>query len=106
MDQFLDSWCSYQFRYCSVNNSGYIIPTVTLSQNSYAYDGSAKTPSVNVRVKGEQLQEGIDFEIGYENNVDPGQATVIVKGINRCSGIYRVSFTINRQVQQENEKNS
>ena len=22
MDQFLDSWCSYQFRYCSVNNSG------------------------------------------------------------------------------------
>ena len=87
-------------------NFNYIIPTVTLSQNSYAYDGSAKTPSVNVRVKGEQLQEGIDFEIGYENNVDPGQATVIVKGINRCSGIYRVSFTINRQVQQENEKNS
>ena len=25
MDQFLDSWCSYQFRYCSVNNSGLII---------------------------------------------------------------------------------
>ena len=24
MDQFLDSWCSYQFRYCSVNNSGLI----------------------------------------------------------------------------------
>ena len=22
MDQFSDSWCSYQFRYCSVNNSG------------------------------------------------------------------------------------
>lgn len=24
MDQFSDSWCSYQFRYCSVNNSGRI----------------------------------------------------------------------------------
>ena len=25
MDKFLDSWHSYQFRYCSVNNSGLII---------------------------------------------------------------------------------
>ena len=25
MDQFLDSWHSYRFRYCSVNNLGFII---------------------------------------------------------------------------------
>ena len=25
MGQFLDSWYSYQFRYCSVNNSGVIL---------------------------------------------------------------------------------
>ena len=27
MDQFLDSWHSYRFRYCSVNNLGLIIST-------------------------------------------------------------------------------
>ena len=26
MDQFLDSWHSYRFRYCSVNNLGLIYP--------------------------------------------------------------------------------
>ena len=25
MGQFVDSWYSYQFRYCSVNNSGYLL---------------------------------------------------------------------------------
>ena len=30
MDQFLDSWHSYRFRYCSVNNLGYILKCFVL----------------------------------------------------------------------------
>ena len=31
MDQFLDSWHSYRFRYCSVNNLGLIIAQIIFS---------------------------------------------------------------------------
>jgi len=82
-------------------NFDYVIPTVTLSQECYWYDGEAKTPAVNVSVKGEVLQEGIDYIVSYENNVNPGYAIVKVAGINRCSGEYRVTFWIEEVVQEE-----
>ena len=45
MDQFSDSWYSYQFRYCSVNNSGEIKkldPEDTLQLVLEAKDDEAK----------------------------------------------------------------
>lgn len=85
-------------------NFNYIIPTVTLAQNSYAYDGRAKTPAVTVSVKGEQLQANVEYMISYESNVNPGQAVVIVKGMNRCSGEYKTTFVIEKPIQKESEK--
>ena len=84
-------------------NFNYIIPTVTFTQNSYTYDGKAKTPAVTVSVKGEQLQENVDYTISYESNVNPGRAVVIVKGINRCSGEYKTTFAIEKPIQKESE---
>lgn len=85
-------------------NFNYITPTVILSQKRYPYDGTAKTPAVTARVKGEQLQEGTDYLVSYENNVNPGQAVVVIQGINRCSGEYRVTFSIAKEtVQGESE---
>lgn len=86
-------------------NFNYIAPTVTLSQRSYPYDGTAKTPAVAVSVKGEQLQEGMDYRVSYENNVNPGQAVVVIQGINRCSGEYRVTFSIEKETVQSEAEN-
>lgn len=85
-------------------NFNYIAPTITLSQKNYLYDGTAKTPAVSVSVKREQLQEGTDYRVSYENNVNPGQAVVVIQGINRCSGEHRVTFYIEKEtVQSEAE---
>ena len=81
-------------------NFNYIIPNVTLSQTNYIYDGTAKRPAVNVIVKDENLQEGIDYRVSYENNTKPGQAEVVIQGIGRCSGKYRCMFFIEKPAQK------
>lgn len=81
-------------------NFNYITPNVTLEKNSYIYDGTPKIPDIEVTVKGEKLQAGIDYQVRYENNVKSGQGIVIVEGINRCSGVYKVTFAIVEQVKK------
>ena len=56
------------------------IPTVTLSQTEYTYDGQEKRPTATVIVGGRTLTEGKDYEISYNNNRNAGTATVTVKG--------------------------
>ena len=43
MGQFLDSWYSYQFRYCSVNNSGLFFLTIALLSGSLSSTAHAAT---------------------------------------------------------------
>ncbi len=85
-------------------NFNYITPDVTLDKNSFIYDGTPKTPDIEVTVKGEKLQAGIDYQIRYENNVKPGKGIVIVEGINRCSGVYKVTFDIVEQLEKITEQ--
>lgn len=82
-------------------NFTYILPNVELERKSYIYDGTAKTPAVVVSVKGEKLQQGQDYLVQYENNVQPGEAIVIIQGINRCSGEYRITFYIEKVSQKK-----
>lgn len=82
-------------------NFTYIHPKVELARESYIYDGMAKTPAVTVSVKGENLQQGQDYLVQYENNVQPGEAMVIIQGINRCSGEYRITFYIEKVSQKK-----
>ena len=85
-------------------NFNYITPNIILDKNSYVYDGTPKTPNIEVTVKNEKLQDGIDYRVRYENNVEPGQGFVIVEGINRCSGVYKVMFAIAEQEQKATEQ--
>lgn len=82
-------------------NFTYILPNVELERKSYIYDGTAKTPAVVVSVKGEKLQQGQDYQVRYANNVQPGEAIVIIQGINRCSGEYRITFYIEKISQKK-----
>lgn len=49
--------------------------TVTLSQTSYTYDGSAKQPAVSSVVLGQTTIASDSYSVSYENNVDAADAT-------------------------------
>lgn len=72
---------------------------VTLSQTSYTYTGSAITPGVSVA----GLKKDTDYSIGYSNNIAAGTASVIVTGINNCTGTVKKTFTINTRAIKASE---
>lgn len=57
---------------------------VTLSQQSFVYDGTAKNPAVIY--KGITLLENTDYTVKYSNNVDVGTVKATITGINNYSG--------------------
>ena len=64
--------------------------TVELSQNSFEYDGTAKTPTVTIK----GLTEGKDFNVNYKNNVQRGTAIVEIEGIKNYTGSMTAEFDI------------
>lgn len=58
------------------------------------WTGSAICPKPAIAFAGETLTEGEDYELAYENNVNPGVATMTVTGIGRCCGSRTVQFAI------------
>ena len=70
---------------------------VTLSANSYVYDGTAKQPSVTVKVDSNTLTKGTDYTVTYSNNTNAGTASVTVKGIGSYQGTVTKNFTINKK---------
>ncbi|MCQ2547462.1 MAG: CotH kinase family protein [Clostridia bacterium] len=65
--------------------------TVNLSKTSYTYSGVENKPSVTIG----SLVSNKDFVVAYANNVDAGQASVIVTGIGNYQGELSKTFTIN-----------
>lgn len=70
--------------------------SVSLSNNWYTYDGWEKCPDVSVSLAGENLSEGSDYTVTYENNTDPGVATVTVTGKDWYLGRKTVTFRIGK----------
>ena len=67
---------------------------VSLSRNSYTYDGKAKKPAVTVKDGNTVLKEGRDYTVTYSNNINAGTAKVIVTGKGNYKGTVTKSFTI------------
>ena len=44
-----------------------------------SYMGNEITPSISVTVNGVKLSQGTDYQLAYQNNVNAGEATVVVK---------------------------
>lgn len=61
---------------------------------TYPYTGSAITPAVTVESGSTRLQQGTDYTVSYENNVDAGSASIIVKGAGKYTGTQTVNFII------------
>ena len=72
---------------------------VSLSSNSYTYDGKAKTPTVTVKNDTATLVKDTDYTVEYSNNKNAGTATVTVKGIGNYTGTLTKNFTINKASQ-------
>lgn len=60
------------------------------------YTGSPLTPEPVVTMGGKRLTRGIDYELSYRNNVDPGTATITVSGRGLYRGSKTVTFSIVR----------
>ena len=61
------------------------------------YDGQAKCPEISVIAdSGENLVQGTDFTVSYENNVNAGTALVRVKGVGRYTGELTETFEIDK----------
>ena len=58
-----------------------IAATVQLSQTSFVYDGTAKTPAATVTGDGRTLTEGVEYTLKYLNNTAPGTATVQLQDV-------------------------
>lgn len=57
------------------------------------------TVNMTIKEKGNQiktvtLQEGVDYTVSYQNNVNVGTATIMFKGINGYSGLQKKTYRI------------
>ena len=68
--------------------------SVTLSTSTYAYDGKAKTPSVNVKVNGKTLKKDTDYTVSYSNNTKVGTAKVTITGKGNDTGSVSKTYSI------------
>lgn len=74
--------------------------SAVLSQASYIYDGTAKTPSVTVKDQKVTLTENTDYQVSYGNNIAVGKATVYITGIGKYRGTIRLPFLIKKSETQ------
>ncbi len=63
-----------------------------LSASAYGYDGLAKTPAVTIT----GLTSGTDYTISYSANINPGTATVTIKGKGNYTGTIIKTFKIHK----------
>ena len=75
---------------------------LSLSSNSYTYDGKAKTPTVTIKNDTATLIKDTDYTVEYSNNINAGTATVMVTGIGNYTGILTKTFIINKAQQTVN----
>ncbi|WP_024857658.1 dockerin type I repeat-containing protein [Ruminococcus albus] len=70
---------------------------VTLSASSYVYDGTAKQPSVTVKVGSKTLTKDTDYTAVYSDNTAAGTAYVTIRGMGAYTGSVTKNFTISKK---------
>lgn len=76
---------------------------LTLSSNTYTYDGKAKKPKVQVETSDHKiLKKNKDYKVRYAHNKKAGTAKVVVTGIHDYTGTLVGSFKIEKNSADEN----
>lgn len=78
----------------SVTRSNVLRCKATLSYDTCTYDGRAKRPKVVLKNGDTVLTRGTDYTLSYKNNVNPGKATITIKGIGAYKGTLTRTFSI------------
>ena len=68
--------------------------TITINEDNIVYSGTAKTPSITVKLGEKELELNTEYTVTYTNNTSSGTATITVSGINNYSGTATKDFTI------------
>lgn len=85
---------------------------VIVDGTSFPYTGQPIEPAITVTVDGKELTSGQDYSVTYENNIEPGTASVTVKGIATASetlgytGEVTIEFTITEAQEEETPEES
>ena len=74
---------------------------VTLSQKEYIYSGKENQPAVTVTVANTELKQDRDYTVKYKNNVEVGNATVVIEGIGNYCGKVESVYTIKEKISIE-----
>ncbi len=83
-----NNWINNQISQYSIDNAAIgIIP-------QQQFTGSEITPEVEISYNNSPLEEGSDYELTYNNNVEVGLATVTVTGCGRYTGSVDTTFVI------------
>lgn len=76
------------------------LSSATVKVSNQTYNGNEKEPNVTVRLNGDLLEEGDDYEVEYRNNTKPGKATVVISGTGYYSGTAKGTFIIKPKKQK------
>ena len=78
---------------------------VTIDGTEFVATGEAIEPAITVTVQGKLLTAGEDYTLVYENNVEPGTASVTVTGVadKGYTGSVTIQFTIQAAPQTPTE---
>ncbi len=68
--------------------------TAKLSTTTYTYNGKAKKPSVTLKHGAKVLVLNKDYTVTYTANINPGKATVILKGKGNYTGTLKKTYAI------------
>ena len=71
-----------------------LTPEVTLTADSFTYNGKAREPGVIVIFDGKELAGKTDYTVKYQNNINAGTAAVVITGKGDFTGTVRKSFKI------------
>ena len=74
--------------------------SIQLSEQTYVYDGTEKTPTVTITYNEKTLTEGKDYQVYFADNVNPGTAkiTAIAKTDSDYIGTATITFEIRKSL--------
>ena len=68
--------------------------TITLSENEFLFDGTAKTPTISSILLNDLNLDDENFDVSFENNTNAGNARAIISGKKNVFGTIVKEFTI------------
>lgn len=74
---------------------------ISLSQSAYGYTGEENKPDVTIKINGRKIYSS-NYTVTYEDNINKGNAKVIITGKNNLQGTVEKTFIIGEPLSSSN----